>query len=86
MYKSKCYSYFRKNIDKLYIEYLCENPNAIHLLAKLDYPAMQKQCQSFCKELVAYVLHPVRISKFSNAFNLDFDEYVESLGFDVSSC
>jgi hypothetical protein len=37
-----------------------------------------KDCwEPFCKELVEYVLHPVRIGRISANFGLDLDEYLE---------
>jgi hypothetical protein len=65
------------NIDKLYGTTLSMNPYALHLLAPLDYLTMKETMQPFCKELVEYVLHPVRISRISANFYLELEEYLD---------
>jgi hypothetical protein len=56
---------------------LSRNPNALHLLAILDYSTMKDTMQPFCKELVEYVLHPLRIGRISSLFGLELEEYLD---------
>ena len=65
-----------ENIDW---SYLSKNINAIHLLAPLNHLKMKEQNKEFFEELVSYVFHPLRISRFSEFYNISEIEYLESL-------
>jgi hypothetical protein len=67
------------NLDKINWSMLYRNPNAMHLLAPLDYSTMKRTFQSFCKELVEYVLNPLRIGRISSLFGLELEEYLEQV-------
>jgi hypothetical protein len=49
----------------------------MHILAPMDYSTMKETMQPFCKELVEYVLHPLRISRISSNFELELEEYLD---------
>ena len=68
-----------QNLDKVNWEYLSQNPNAIHLLCKLNTEQMRLNCRSFAEELTTYVFHPVRLSRITQCYNIDLDEYFELL-------
>jgi len=40
---------------------------------------MREKCKEFTQELLAYVLHPTRLMRLSNAMNMDLEEYMEFL-------
>jgi hypothetical protein len=40
---------------------------------------MKKNSEPFSKELTEYVFHPLRLERFADKFQLDFDEYIELL-------
>jgi hypothetical protein len=61
------------------ISQIYANPNALHLIFRLDLNKMKKKCNVFFKELVEYVFEPGRIERMSNAFNMDMDEYLECI-------
>lgn len=63
--------------DKIYWGNLSANPSAMHLLAPLDYSIMKNTLKPFCKELVEYVLHPLRIDRIASLFDLELEEYLE---------
>ena len=50
---------------------LCLNPNAIHLLFKLDYNKMKVNNLLFKKELIQTVMNPYRLERFYNNNNID---------------
>ena len=50
--------------------------NIIGLCYDYDYQQMRLNCQSFCEELVAYVLHPNRIQKMCEIYG---EEYLNNL-------
>ena len=66
-----------QNLDKVCFYGLYLNPNAIHLLAKLNTEQMRLNCRSFAEELTKYVFHPVRLSRLSQYYNIDITEYFE---------
>ena len=68
-----------KNMNKICWSVLCKNPNAIHLIAKLDYEKMRSENQQLFQELIAYLCHPNWIQKCANRLNLDFDKYQDLL-------
>lgn len=42
-----------------------------------DYQTMREAGQNFCQELTEYVFHPVRLLRLSEAYSLEFGEYIE---------
>jgi hypothetical protein len=69
--------WLESNPDKINWYNLSKNPNAMHILAPIDYSTMKETMQPFCKELVEYVLHPLRISRISSNFELELEEYLD---------
>ena len=63
--------------DKIDWWSLSFNPNAIHLLTKLNVKKMRENCKAFAEELAKYVFHPIRQQNMANKFNMDLDEYME---------
>ncbi len=63
----------------MYLNGLLKNPNAIHLIAPLNYKQMQFNNQPFAQELVSFVCHPNWINKCAMRLNLDMMEYQELL-------
>jgi ribosomal protein L24E len=53
------------------------NPDIVHLYTKLDTIKMKTNMQPFCKELIEYVLHPVRIGRISANVGLELEEYLD---------
>ena len=70
-----------QNVDKVNWSFLSlnPNPNATHLLAKLDYVKMRLDNQDFVQDLVAFVCNPNWIQKCATRMGLDFDEYQDLL-------
>jgi hypothetical protein len=58
---------------------LSQNPNAIHLIARLDNNKMRDNNKEFFKELVEYVFNPVRIQIISENYGFDMEEYLEHI-------
>jgi hypothetical protein len=58
---------------------LSTNPNAIHLLAKLDTNSMRENCKTFAEELAKAVFNPMRAQRMADLYELDMDEYLELL-------
>ena len=75
--ESKCNSVIRKNIDKIDWVILSYNPNAIHLLSKLDTEKMKQNNKIFAEELVAYVFNPLRLNRLCDKYKIELDELVE---------
>ena len=68
-----------QNLDKIDWYCLSLNPNAIHLFAPLNHIQMKENNKYFFEELVSYVFNPLRISRFSEIYNMDEIEYLENL-------
>jgi hypothetical protein len=68
-----------KNLDEIDWRRLSTNTNAMSILAPLDYSTMKATWKPFCKELVEYVLHPLRIGRISLNHGLDVEEYLEQV-------
>ena len=56
---------------------LARNPNAIHLMARLDTEKMRSNCRVFAEELTAYVFHPTRLMRICDSYGLDVVDYFE---------
>jgi hypothetical protein len=65
------------NPEKINWSYLSLNPNAVHMFTSLDYSTMKQVFQPFCKELVEYVLNPLRIGRISANYGLELEEYLD---------
>lgn len=72
---SNAITILEQNMDKVYWFYLSSNPNAIHILTKLDTEKMRAKCKEFTEELVSFVFHPLRLERMSSAYHMDMDEY-----------
>lgn len=61
---------------------LGSNPNLHQITQSMqfDFNAMFNQCRPFAKELSAYVLHPVRVMKLCDAYEMDMEEYLDAIG------
>lgn len=68
-----------KNINKIDWYELSANPGAVHMLASLNSTKMKEQNKNFKRELVEYVLNPLRIQHLADLFNLDMEEYLDLL-------
>ena len=55
-------------------DWLSGNPNAIRLLAKLDYLKMKDSMSSFNCELCAYICHHDRVKRLAEKYNMDFPD------------
>lgn len=69
-----------QNLDKIYWRNLSENLNAIHLILRLDFKKMKKQCKPFSKELVSYVFNPLRIERMSEMYRLEMEAHYKKCG------
>jgi hypothetical protein len=65
------------NPTKIIWSQLLSNPSAIHLFTKLNYSKMRDCWEPFCKEVVEYVLNPLRLTRMASLFDLDLEEYLE---------
>ena len=68
-----------QNLDKIHWLRLSANPAAIHLLTKLDTNKMKQNNKAFAEELVAKALHPMRLMRMRETYNLELEELVEML-------
>ena len=68
-----------KNLDNVRCFSLYRNPNAIPLIAKLDYELMRINNQPLFQELLAFICHPNWLQKCATRLGLDFEEYQELL-------
>jgi hypothetical protein len=68
-----------QNPDKIDWQLLSANPNALHLLTRLDYAEMKRTFQPLAKELVETVFHPCRVSRIADVYGMDLNEYLEFL-------
>ena len=48
---------------------------------KLDYYEMKKNCESFAEEIAKYVFNPKRLHRFSEKYNLTFEEILIHINF-----
>lgn len=55
---------------------LSSNPNATHLLFRLDHVRMRQDNEAFKEELMAYVFDPCRLIRLSTHFGNDFRNYL----------
>ena len=70
-----------RNLDKLNKNGWSElslNPNIMQLV-KLDTVKMRDNCNMFASELAAYVFHPNRLVRLCETYDLELDEYFESV-------
>lgn len=58
---------------------LCSNPNAMHLIAKLDYAKMKENNCAFANELAKVVFHPVRVMRVGEQWGMSMEEYLDVL-------
>jgi len=65
------------NMDKVNRVKLSRNPNAIHLLCKLDYLSMKENMSRMSEELASVVFHPKRLLKICDDYNIEFDEVMD---------
>lgn len=58
---------------------LARNPRMIEVVCGLDLEKMGTQIQSFKEELQMYVLHPLRLMRISDLWNISMEDYVASI-------
>lgn len=58
---------------------LSSNPNAVHLLVKLDLDKMRVKCQPFAEDLLKFVLSPSWICKVCETYQVEPMDYVDLL-------
>lgn len=71
------------NLDKLNhlsLVHLSANPNALHLICEYDYELMKENYKTMNKELLEYVMNPLRINQISITYDVPFIELVEMYG------
>jgi hypothetical protein len=71
VYHNYCISYAR------FFTLLAQNPNATHLIYKLDYDKMFKNNREFKCELTKKVFEPSRIQRICEIYNVELVDYVE---------
>jgi len=49
------------------------------LIFDLDYEEMRKQNREFYLDLIKYTMHPDRIQRFADKYEMEFFEYLEIL-------
>jgi hypothetical protein len=69
--------HFNKHLNELDWYTLSKRPKAIHLMVKLNKKQMFLNCKSFAEELTKYVFHPSRLSRITQCYNIDLDEYFD---------
>lgn len=55
------------------------NSSAAHLFVPLDTAKMREKCRSFAEEMIAYVLHPLRLMRISEEYGIDMEEYMDMI-------
>jgi hypothetical protein len=65
-----------KNMDKIVMDGLLSNENSPYLFIQLDQHKMKENMKQFHEELVTYVLHPDRILRLCNQYDLNFIDYI----------
>lgn len=71
-------SIIEANMDMvLEMEWLAENPNAIHLLFTLNTEAMKTSNKDFREELCKYVFEPARLQRYADNVSMDLTDYIE---------
>lgn len=53
------------------------NPNAVHLFMPLNLEKMREKCKPFAEELFRYVLHPARLMRLADMFEMEMEDYVD---------
>lgn len=70
----------RANPDKIDYVHLAKNPRLVEVVAHLNKDKMARQIETFREELLTVVLHPVRIMRISEQWNVTMEEYVGFIG------
>ena len=66
-----------QNLDNFDWSY--QVPNFIHILFPLNLKVMKEKIREFREELVAFVYHPIRLSRIATVYNMDLVEYINCL-------
>jgi hypothetical protein len=68
---------FQREKVYMFFAYLASNPNATHLIYKLDYNQMFEKNKLFKEELCEKVFHPRRMHAICELFNVELIDYID---------